>query len=131
MLVAHAIVKDTNNLCSISHIVVAAITCHLGMVEFSRVAITIAERGHSFALKETKSEISLKNTIRIVENSKTMHLSSFEFTLIVKFVVGTPSEFTLTMILTVFKLTLVSVIISPVYFAVSMENVCNKFTLVD
>ncbi len=101
------------------------------MVEFSRVAIPITKRGHSFALKEAKSEISLKNAIRVVENSKTMHLSSFEFTLIVKFGVGTPSEFTLTMILTVFKLTLVSVIISPVYFAVSMENVCNKFTLVD
>lgn len=85
MLVAYAIVEDTNDLSTISHIIVAAIACHLRMVEFSRVAVSVAEGGDSFALKEAKSELSLKYTIGVVEYSETMHLASLEFTLVVKF----------------------------------------------
>jgi hypothetical protein len=60
-----------------------------------------------------------------------MHLSSLEFTLVMELGVGAPSEFTLSMILTVLKLSFVSVVVTPVDFTVTMENVRDKFTLVD
>jgi hypothetical protein len=60
-----------------------------------------------------------------------MHFSSFEFTLVVELGVRAPSEFTLSMVLTVLKLAFVGVVVSPVDFTVTMENVCHKFTLVD
>ena len=44
--------------------------------------------------------------------------------------VGAPSEFTLSMILTVLKLSFVSVVVSPVDFTVTMENIRDEFTLV-
>jgi hypothetical protein len=85
MLVANSVVKYSNDLCSLSHIIVAAVACHLRMMEFSRVPVSITERSNSLAFKEAKSEFSFEYTIRIVENSEAMHLTSFEFTLVMEF----------------------------------------------
>lgn len=131
MLIAYTVVKHSDDLCPISHIIVAAIARHLRMMELAGVAVSVTERGNCFALKETESEFSFEYSIRIVENSESMHFSSLEFTLVVELCVRAPSEFTLSMILTVLKLAFVSIIVSPVDFTVTMENVCQKFTLVD
>jgi hypothetical protein len=131
VLIADSVVKNSNNLCPISHIIVAAIPGHLRMMKLAGVAVSVTERGNCFALKETESKFSFENSIRIVENTETMHFSSLEFTLVMELGVGTPPEFSLSMVLTVLKLAFVSVVVSPVYFTVTMENVCHKFTLVN
>lgn len=130
MLIANSVVEHSNDLCPIRHIIVAAVACHLRVMKFTRVAVSITERGHSFAFKEAKSEFSFEYSIRIVENTKPMHFPSLKFTLVMELGVGAPSEFTLSMILTVLKLSFVSVVVSPVDFTVTMENIRDKFTLV-
>jgi hypothetical protein len=45
--------------------------------------------------------------------------------------VRAPSKFTLSMVLTILKLSFISIVVSPVDFTMTMENVCHEFTLVD
>jgi hypothetical protein len=130
VFIADSIVKHSNDLCAVSHIIVAAIARHLRMMKLAGVAVSVTERGNCFALKEAESEFSLENSIRIVENTETVHFSSLEFTLVMELGVRAPSEFTLSVVLTVLKLSFVSVVVSPVDFTMTMENVCHKFTLV-
>jgi len=83
VFITHSIVKYSDNLGPISHIIVAAITCHLRVVKLPRVSVAVAERCHGLPLKEAKSKLSLKDTIRIVEDTKAMHFTPLEFSLIV------------------------------------------------
>jgi hypothetical protein len=131
VLIADSVVKHSYDLCPISHIIIAAVPGHLRMMKLAGVAVSVTERGYCFALKEAESEFSLEYSIRIVENTETMHFSSLEFTLVVELSVRAPPEFTLSVVLTVLKLAFVSVVVSPVDFTMTMENVCHKFTLVD
>jgi hypothetical protein len=52
-------------------------------MELSRVAITIAKRGDSFALEETEPEFSFKDTVWVIEDAKAMHFTSLKFAFVI------------------------------------------------
>jgi hypothetical protein len=130
MLVAHTVVEHSNDLCILSHIVVASETCHLRVMELTRVLISVTEVGDSLALKEAEPEFSLKNSIGVVEDSETMHFASLELSLIKELSVRGPTEFSLSMVLTVFKLAIIGIAIPPNDLALAMEDVSYKLSLI-
>ena len=123
MLVAHSVVENSNDLCVLGHIVVASEACHLRVMELARVLISVTEVCYSFALKEAESEFSLKNSIGVVEDSEAMHFASLELSLIKELSVRGPTEFSLSMILSVFELPIIGVAITPNDLALAMEDV--------
>jgi hypothetical protein len=53
-------------------------------MKLARVAVTVAKRRHCFALEETEAEFTFENSVRVVKDTKAMHLTSLEFTLVVQ-----------------------------------------------
>ena len=131
MFVAYSVVEHSNDLCVLGHIVVASKTCHLRVVELARVFISITEVGNSLALKKAESEFSLKNSIGVVEDSEAMHFASLELSLIKELSVRSPTEFSLSMILSVFELAIIGVTIPPNNLALAMEDVGNELPFIN
>jgi hypothetical protein len=131
MLVAHSVVENTNDLSVLGHIVVAPETCHLRVMELPRVLVSITEVCDSFALKEAESEFSLKNSIGVVEDTEAMHFASLELSLIIELSVRGPTEFSLSMVLSVFELAIIGVTIPPNNLALAMEDVGNELPFIN
>jgi hypothetical protein len=130
MLVAHTVVEHSNDLCILGDVVVASETCHLRVMELTRVLISITEVGDSLALKEAEPEFSLKNSIGVVEDPEAMHFASLELSLIKELSVRGPTEFSLSMVLPIFKLAIIGVAIPPNDLALAMEDVGYKLSLI-
>lgn len=99
-------------------------------MELTRVLISVTEVGDSLALKETEPEFSFKNSIGVIEDSEAMHFASLKLSLIKELCVRGPTEFSLSMVLAVFELAIISVAIPPNYFALAMEDVGYKLSLI-
>jgi len=131
MLVAHSIVEHSDDLSILGDIVVASKTCHLRVMELTRVLISVTEVGDSLALKEAESEFSLKNSIGVVEDSEAMHFASLELSLIKELSVRGPTEFSLSMVLPVFELAIIGVAVPPNDLALAMEDAGYKLSLIN
>ena len=123
MLVAHSIVEHSDDLSILGDIVVASKTCHLRVMELTRVLISVTEVGDSLALKEAEPKFPLKHSIGVVEDSESMHFASLELSLIEELSVRSPTEFSFSMILSVFELAIIGVTITPNNLALPMEDV--------
>jgi hypothetical protein len=93
------------------------------VVELARVLVSVTEVGDSLALKEAESEFSLKYSIGVVKDSEAMHFASLELSFINELSVRGPTEFSLSMILSVFELPIIGVAITPNDLALAMEDV--------
>ncbi len=100
-------------------------------MKLSRVFISVTEVCNSLALKEAESEFSLKNSIRVVKDSEAMHFASLELSLIKELGVRGPTEISLSMVLSVFKLAVISVAIAPNNLALAMEDVGYELSFIN
>jgi hypothetical protein len=100
-------------------------------MELPRVLVSVTEVCDSFSLKEAKSEFSLKNSIGVVEDTEAMHFASLELSLIIELRVRGPTEFSLSMVLSVFELAIIGITIPPNNLALAMEDVGNELPFIN
>ena len=131
VLVAYSVIENTYDLCIFSYVIVATKASHLRVMKFSRILVSIAEICNGLALKESEAEFSLEDSIRVVEDSVTMHLASLEFSFIEELRIGGPPKFSLPMVLAILKLTVIGVSIAPGDLTLAMEDVSNKLAFID